>query len=233
VFGNVVTTAESEFVTSYEAGVKGNLLGIRGDLNGFYYTIKDQQLTAIGGAGNFNQLLNADEGVGYGIEGELFARPIDNLDLSAAFAWNKTEINDPTLTVAPCGAPCTVRDPLVAGLARIDGNSFPNAPEWTGNVTARYAIPLASGAEFFALTDWAYKGDVQFFLYESAEFSEDGFWEGGLRLGYSPANFDATFAIYARNITDEERLIGAIDFNNLTGFVNNPRTIGAEATLRF
>ena len=29
-----------------------------------------------------------------------------------------------------------------------------------------------------------------------------------------------------RNITDEENLVGGIDFNNNTGFVNEPRIIG-------
>ena len=108
----------------------------------------------------------------------------------------------------------------------ISGNSFPNAPEWIANVTARYAIPLATG-ELYGYTDWAYKGDSNFLLYESLEYGQDGYWEGGLKVGYkADAGYD--LSIFARNILDEEALTGAIDFNNLTGFVNEPRTYGAQ-----
>jgi iron complex outermembrane receptor protein len=41
------------------------------------------------------------------------------------------------------------------------------------------------------------------------------------------------FALWGRNITDTEARTGGIDFNNLTGFVNEPRTVGAEAIYRF
>jgi iron complex outermembrane receptor protein len=36
-----------------------------------------------------------------------------------------------------------------------------------------------------------------------------------------------------RNILDEEALEGAIDFNNLTGFVNEPRTYGVQVRWDF
>jgi iron complex outermembrane receptor protein len=233
-FSDAVTTANSEFVTSIEAGVKAFAFDrrLRADVGVFRYVIEDQQLTAIGGAGNFNQLINADEGIGQGFELDLEWLPLDNLAITGGLSYNQTEINDPTLRVAPCGAPCTVLDPVVGGLARIDGNSFPNAPEWIANVTARYSMPFGDRGELFAFTDWAYKGETNFFLYESREFSEDGYWEGGLRLGYARLDGSYEVAVYGRNITDETRLIGGIDFNNLTGFINNPRTWGAEIKIK-
>ena len=127
---------------------------------------------------------------------------------------------------------CTILDPAVYDEDdnflgyNISGNSFPNAPEWIANITARYAYPI-EGGELFAFTDWAYKGDTNFFLYESVEFGQEGYWEGGLRLGYkSERGYEA--AVFARNILDEEVLEGGIDFNNLLGFVNEPRIIGVQ-----
>jgi len=35
-------------------------------------------------------------------------------------------------------------------------------------------------------------------------------------------------AAFARNITNTQRIVGAIDFNNLTGFVNDPRQFGVQ-----
>ena len=117
------------------------------------------------------------------------------------------------------------------GNAFVDGNPFPNAPEWIFNVTARYAYPI-DGGELFVFTDWAYKGDVNFFLYESIEFAENGFFEGGLRAGYiSDRGYSAS--VFARNITGQDRLTGGIDFNNLTGFVNEPRVWGVELGYNF
>ena len=62
--------ADSETITSIEAGFKSDLAADRVRLNGavFYYEIKDQQLSAIGGGGNFVQLVNADKGTGMGFD---------------------------------------------------------------------------------------------------------------------------------------------------------------------
>jgi iron complex outermembrane receptor protein len=239
LFGDVVSTAESEFVSSLEGGVKSSLMDGKARVNAsvYYYQIDDQQLTAIGGAGNFNQLINAEKTIGYGFEVDAEYLPTEALLLTAGLSYNSTEIQDPGLEVAPCGAPCTVLDPVrtvgTVRLANIDGNSLPNAPEWIGNVTARYSIPLGAHGELFAFTDWAYKGETNFFLYESAEFREDGYWEGGLRVGYLSADGKKEIAVFGRNILDETRLIGGIDFNNLTGFVNNPRIYGLEVKGKF
>ena len=69
--------------------------------------------------------------------------------------------------------------------ALIDGNPFPNAPEMTADITARYSMPFGADGEFFVFTDWAWQGDTNLFLYESTEFQTDGQFEGGLKLGWA------------------------------------------------
>lgn len=254
VFGDDVSIADSETVLSYEAGVKSELLDnrLRANANVFMYTLEDQQLTIVGGLNNTVALFNADEGEGYGFEADIEAAPTDNLLITAGLSYNNTEIKDDLLIAPGCGAPCTILDPSVYDVAgntvevapggtapaggtflgyNISGNSFPNAPEWIANFTARYAIPM-QGGELYAYTDWAYKGETNFFLYDSVEFGEDGYWLGGLRAGWQGDNgFSAS--VFVRNLTDELVLEGAIDFNNLTGFVNEPRTWGVELGLTF
>ena len=39
--------------------------------------------------------------------------------------------------------------------------------------------------------------------------------------------------MFGRNITDEENIKGQIDFNNLTGFVNDPRILGVDFNKKF
>jgi iron complex outermembrane receptor protein len=236
LFGDVPTIARKETLMSYEAGVKGYAADrrLRFDADVFYYRVADLQLTVVGGVTNFNRLINAKHAEGYGVEFNAEARPVENVALTAGFSYNHTKIQSPGLSTAPCGGGCTVLDPAsaVPGEVVIDGNSLPDAPRWIGNVTARYAIPFGDG-EFFVFTDWAYRSKINFFLYESAEFSDDKLLEGGLRLGYAAAGDRWEAAVYGRNITNDTSLEGGIDFNNLTGFVNDPRIWGVEVKAKF
>ena len=75
--------------------------------------------------------------------------------------------------------------------------------------------------------------DFNLFLYEAVEFRQAANFEGGLRAGWRDLNQGLEAAVYVRNITDEANVIGAIDFNNLTAFVNEPRTYGVQLTKRF
>ncbi len=236
VFGDTLSIAGKETVMSYEAGIKGVLPEARArfDAAVFYYNANDLQITAVGGGANFNRLLNADKAVGYGFEFNAEAEPVDRLMLTAGFSYNNTEIKDSALFTQPCGAPCTVLDAAgpIAGTVRIDGNSLPNAPKWIANVTAGYSWPVGEG-EVFVFTDWAYRSKINFFLYRSVEFTDDKLLEGGLRLGYRAAGGKWEVAAFGRNITNDRSLEGGIDFNNLTGFVNDPRTIGVELKANF
>jgi iron complex outermembrane receptor protein len=236
LFGDTVSIADSETVTSYEAGIKTGFLDNRGRLSFtlFSYQMDDQQLTAVGGQANFNQLINADKTKGQGFELDLDAYLTDRLLLTLGVSYNDTEIDDPGLAVAPCGGGCTVTDPAgsVAGTVVIDGNRLPQAPEWIGNATLRYGVPVGNG-ELYFYTDWAYRSEVSFFLYESKEFTGQSLVEGGLRIGYDWNDGRYQASVYGRNITDEVKAVGGIDFNNLTGFINEPRTWGVELRANF
>ena len=124
-------------------------------------------------------------------------------------------------------------DPLTPTGYAIDGNPLPQAPKWVHNLTARYGIGMGEGAELYIYTDWAYRSEVNFFLYESLEFRGKSSLEGGLRIGYAWNYGDYEVALFGRNITDQTRIVGGIDFNNLTGFINEPRTVGVEFSAKF
>lgn len=232
------SVATSEKIMSYEAGFKSELAGRTVRINGaaFYYTVDDPQFTAVGGGGNLVQLVNANKGVGYGFELDSAFRLSDFLTITAGMAWNKTEIRDEALAVGIC-AQCTVTDPtvVIAGNTRalVDGNPFPNAPEFTADITAEINVPLGDSHKIFVLSDWQYQGKTNFFLYESLEFNADSQIEGGLRIGYGDIDGKWSVALFARNITDEKNVRGGIDFNNNTAFVNEPRIIGIAASFSY
>lgn len=227
---NAKSVASPETSTSVEVGVKADFWDGRARLNAsvFRYEVKDQQLTAVGGSNNANILLNAEKSTGQGFELDFQAYLTDNLLVTLGTGYNDTEIQDKNLAVSVC-AQCTVTDPLNgSGKALIDGNPLPQAPKWTHSLTARWSMPAGDGAEFFVFTDWVYRSELNFFLYESVEFTGASMLEGGLRLGYSWNDGSRELAVYGRNITDELAILSGIDFNNLTGMVNEPRTVGVE-----
>jgi len=233
----LVTVADTETVLSFEAGFKSQFWDDRARIGFalYHYRVDDQQLTAVGGDANVARLVNADRTVGQGAELDLQAYLTDQLLVTLGASYNDTEIQDKDLSVFRCGSLCTVKDPADPnrpGAVLIDGNSLPQAPRNVFNFTARWGMPVAQG-EFFVYTDWAYRSQVSFFLYDSVEFRGKSSLEGGLRLGYNWNQGDYGVAVFGRNITDQTRIVGGIDFNNLTGFVNEPRTWGVEYSHRF
>lgn len=237
LFDRDPSMADSETTMSYEAGIKTVLFDrrLRFNLTGYYFKTKDLQLSAVGGVENANLLLNADAVKGSGFEAELEARPVTGLSLTAGVSYNKTKIHDDNLTVEYCGSvpTCTVLDPidpLNPTNVFIDGNALPQAPKWTVNFTAGYEHPVGPGS-VYVFTDWYHRSKVNFFLYESVEFSDDQLLEGGLRIGYRTDRYDV--AGFVRNITNDESAVSAIDFNNLTAMVNEPRIWGVEVGYKF
>ena len=244
---NAKSVAGPETNLSVEAGVKADLFDRRARLSFsvFHYTVRDLQLTAVGGAANANILLNAKQATGQGFELDLSALITRNLLATLGLGYSDTRIKDPDLVVSACGngqdppAPnCTILDPnfydtaSASWKANIDGNPLPQAPKVTTSFTLRYNIPTAGG-DWFVLTDWAYRSKVNFFLYESTEFTGKALLEGGLRVGYIWGDGKYEAAAYGRNITNTERIVGGIDFNNLTGFINEPRSWGLQFRAMF
>ena len=242
--GDRPSFANAEKVLSYEAGIKQELFDRRARVSAsaFQYRVKDKQLTAGSGVINMNQLINADKVTGQGVELDFQAVLTDSLRMTFGTSYNDTEIKDASLFVQQCGnfantgglAGCTVTNPVgpFAGTVRIDGNPLPRAPKWQTNFTLSYTTPLANG-DFFAYTDWSYRTSYNMFLYEAREYKARPLVEGGLRVGYKWQDGKYEVAAFARNITDRVQVVGAIDFDNLTGIVNEPRTLGAQFKVNF
>src|SRR5262249_21583844 len=155
-------------------------------------------------------------GQGFELDSQAFIT--DQLLATLAYGYNDTKIKDPNLAVAVCAA-CTVTNPTtVIGTttyAFVDGNPLPQAPKTTLSFTLKYTQPVGAG-EAYVYTDWVYRSKINFFLYESIEFTGKALTEGGLRVGYTWGNGKYDLAAFGRNITNQIRIVGGIDFNNLT-----------------
>ncbi len=233
-FFGAPSVAKEETILSFETGFKGLFMEKRLRLNGaaYFWTMDDQQLSAVGAGGNFIQLINADKTKGYGFELEAEYLVTENFRVTSGLSYNHTEIKDSTLAVGTC-AQCNVVDPLnTNGFALIDGNSLPQAPNWLFNVTAEYRVDVGDG-EFYIATDWFIEGKKNLFLYESTVFNTEGDFEGGLRAGYVWNDGGYEVFAYGRNITNEVNKKGAIDFNNNTAYVNEPSVWGLGIKANF
>jgi len=227
-----VSVAKEEKITSFEVGIKSELARkLRLNFDVYTYEMKDQQIVAVGGQANIATLLNADKSKGYGAEVDIDWLPAPEWLITLGASYNHTELDDPNLAVFPCGGGCTVTDPIVGGLARINGNPLPHAPKVIFNGIVDYRKLIGSGI-FLATVDWAYNDEKNFFLYESKEFRADSL-EIGARIGYAFAEAKYEVALFSRNLTDEEIVQNGIDFNNLTGMTNEPRQIGVEFVAHF
>jgi len=236
--------AETETLTSFEVGFKADLFDgdARWSATAYTYNIKDHQLTATGGEANTNSLINADNTFGAGLETSFEMVLTDNLMLSTNFSYNKTEIQDENLRTERCSSnPYCNSSDTVANVVPgpfgdvttvyIDGNPLPRAPKWLVNVNLAYEYPIDAGY-LYASTDWNYRSASNIFLYESTEFVAEQRWIGGLRAGFKTDD-GLDIALVGRNITNEIVVDGALDFLNLTAFVNEPVFWGLEAKMEF
>ena len=248
-----IQVARSEDNISYEAGIKADLLDRRARIafDVFYYDVSHQQLTAVGGTGNQTALINAAHTIGQGAEVEFSAQLTPALSLNVSGSYNDTKIKDPSLSVGQCfnwagipGVPanahCDITNPLTAPdpvtgnqNVLINGNPLPQAAKYIADVSLRYAVPVGADGEVYAYTDWSYRSKINFFLYEATEFTGPSMVQGGLRVGYSWANKKYDAAVFCRNCTNQIRVIGAIDFENATGMINDPRIVGAQISAKF
>ncbi|MDH4393200.1 MAG: TonB-dependent receptor [Aquabacterium sp.] len=235
LFGNDLTSADSEKVKSVELGVKADLFDrrARASLSVFAYDVKGQQLVAVGGGVNTARLLNAEKTTGRGIEGDFQAYVTDAMLLSASMSYNNTRIKSPGLAVATCGSGCTVTDPLDgSGRALINGNPLPQAPKLILNLNGRYGMPMAGG-EAYVMGDLSYRSKVNFQLYESVEFTGKPLTELGLRGGYLWGNGKYEASVFVRNLGNKLVATSAIDFSNLLAMINEPRTFGLQFKAQF
>ena len=237
--------AGAEKALSYEAGIKQDLFDKRARLSAsvFQYRVKDKQLTAGSGSVNMNQLINAEKVTGQGVELDLQANLGYGFSSTVGYSYNDTEIKDPNLFVQYCGnygnnpthlsgcTPTNAAGPF-AGTSLINGNPLPRAPKNQLNFTLKYSTEIGNG-EFYAYTDWTYRSSYNFFLYEAPEYKAKPLTEGGVRVGYKWGDGKYEVAAFGRNITDKRVILGAIDFDNLTGMLNEPRTYGATLKVNF
>jgi len=189
-------TFDPETVTSYEVGLKTDLLDRRVRLNlaGFYNKYQDIQLplsdcTEYGG-GPCAVIANAGDGKIWGFEAELFAEPVDGLMIDASLSVLDSEYD----SIAPAvGSSVTLDDPIVS-------------PEFQASAGIQYEIDMADAGSITPRFDIAHRGrDFRGHALDAAspDFQyEDAYTLGNARLTWRNADRDLSVALEVTNVFD-------------------------------
>ncbi len=212
-----------EFVTTYEAGWKGQSFEnrLRTDVSAFYSDYTDQQVrdvTVIGGV-PVSTFVNAGKSRIWGFEGEAVALPWDGVEVTAGVGY----LNSKILTDTPPGA---------------KDQSLPYAPEWTLNGSIQKSFNLGAGIDGYARVEASFKssetqtpGDafpLPSLMLVNATLGttfDDGRYEA---RAWVKNIFNADEILQRSNATDAIFGILGIPVNSFFVAHGTPRTIGIE-----
>ena len=145
---------KDEEVWNYEAGAKARIADGRITASGavFYADIKDLQATVEAGTCSSRIIFNVPKARAIGVEFELAASPVENIDLSASMNYTSAELRS-TVTSTPVGGPPVV----VGGIEK--GNRLPTVPKFQFSAAGTYTAPgLVNDMDGFATLSYQHVG---------------------------------------------------------------------------
>jgi iron complex outermembrane recepter protein len=215
-----------EELTAYEVGYKlAGPLSI--NTSAFYYDYRDKQTFMRAGGAAAQYIGNVDKAETKGFDFEASWRALEGLTLAGGFGILDTWMGG---FVGPTDADMDGNgDPVPAG------NQLPNSPELTWLAKVRYELPIGSwlaAAQADAhYSDAAFKEATNDPLIKSGEYTVMN-----ARLAFLPVARNWEFALWGRNITDEQYVVQGLDIATFAlgnRNYNAPQTFGAELAWNF
>ncbi len=196
----------------------------------YYYVFKDLQVQ------NFNaqtvQFItsNAGELTTKGVDLEARWRtPVDGLTLSSNLSYLDAKYTDDFFQPGGQG-----------GVINLKGRRGSQAPEWSGNIAADWAIPLGDSLELFLSGNAAYNDGYITDETSFNDYEQPSFWllDANVSIGHPDGNWK--LSLVAQNLTDKIFVItsGGRPFLSPTGddlilTQNRGRQVFAEISFRF
>ena len=130
--------------------------------------------------------------------------------------------------------------PTITGsTASLKGNSLPQSPEFSGNLSASYTFNMSNGWTLIPTASYYFQ-DESFSTEYNATVSDviDDWEEINLGLLVIPASGDWSLKAYAKNVTDEDNVTTKYNSTDVTGNFQSwqyrdPRTVGVELNMNF
>src|SRR6266850_966672 len=226
-----LTFAEPEKLTSYELGLKTELWERRAVFNAaaFHYDYKNQQFldafTLPGGLGTGFRTVNAPKSRVDGAEFEFRAKATNDLEILASVGLLHSKYVELVLH----------------GVDRA-GNRLIQAPNFNGSLGVDWRFAHLAAGDLRLFVDGNYYGKQYFDAFNTERIAQDAYGIANARVSFeSSGRRGFTVAAWVKNLTNRQYLAyglnqkdpdtGALGFDY--GLVGEPRTYGAEATLRF
>ncbi len=240
-----LTFAEPEKLTSYEIGLKSEFWNRRAVFNAavFHYDYKNQQfLDAFalpGGLGTGFRTVNAPKSRVDGAEFEFQFRATNDLQIMANLGLLHTKYVELTLHQGECvsgaGPTCVPRVCCV-------GNQLIQAPDYNAMLGIDWRFAHLTAGDLRLYADGNYYGKQYFDAFNTERDAQGAYGVANARLSFESTG-KRGFAIGAwiKNITNRQYLAYALNQKDADtgalGFdyalVGEPRTYGADVTLRF
>jgi outer membrane receptor protein involved in Fe transport len=214
-----------EKLISYELGFKSAFFDRRLTVNGATYFSKyqDIQLTIPQGLNGQASIavLNAGQAEIKGGELEFVARVLPNLELSGSVGIINSDYTDFE-----------------------DGNNLQAkerrllaTPNYTGNASALYTIPLGSLGDMRLRTEWTHRGASGTDVVESELLRKGKNGELDASVTFALADGKTEFVVFGNNLLNREYFTNGVNLGDSLGiayrFFNDPRTYGIEIRRSF
>mgnify|MGYP003385745191 CR=1 FL=1 len=230
---------DEEEATAFELGSKMSLLDGAAELNTaiFYTEYKDRQVSAFEGVSFV--VGNAAQSTTKGIEMDGRWQATEQLILRASMAYLDSTFDD--FQGASCTADQTLAAIAATGSAActqdLSGEVTEFAPEWSGNISAEYVVPVSAEMDLTFQVDGNYS-DSYFFAQDLDENeSQDAYTKWNARIQLSSTDDRWAVAIVGKNLTDEDVVSHGNDIPLFRGahfaFLERSRSIALQGTLRF
>jgi iron complex outermembrane receptor protein len=246
---------EPEYINSVEFGVKSRLLNntVQANVTAFYYDYEGLQVAKILNQTALNE--NVDSEI-YGMEGEFLWAPTEHWRFSANLSYLSTEIGDfqtfdpadpnqrgttegivsggnfNTYTGPECPTGCPGID------VDLEGNSIPNAPEYSVNLQVAYNFGLDNGMHVDMALMYYWQDEFYARIFNTVNDKMDSWDVWNANAVLTSASDDWYAEVYVRNIQDEDHRTGQFLQDSASGLFTNfqllePRTYGVTLGYRF
>ncbi|WP_324171837.1 TonB-dependent receptor [Sulfurimonas sp.] len=209
---------DPEYTWNYELGLKLNWLDNRLSLNTAIYHIDWQDLQVNASNGIDFLTTNAGKATSQGIEFELNAKPKDNIEIVASFAYTKSKYDE-----------YYVKATSSTASSNFSNKYLPFVPNYTSHLGMTYKF--ING--FYVNADYTYTGHV--YMNNTNTLKEDSFSLVNAKVGFKQKNFEVS--IWTKNLLDKKYATVYTDFTDSGGGLwaraGAPMTFGIQTKYKF
>ncbi|MGY0623707.1 MAG: TonB-dependent receptor, partial [Paraglaciecola chathamensis] len=234
---------DPEVVDSFELGMKSDWNdNLRTNVTLFALEHNDRQYISVlpvTSPEDLQQILgNVGKSTAKGVEAEITFAATDNLTFDVALGYIDAEFEE------------VFQETLEGRVDVADSFAIANTPEYTANFAANYVLGTDIG-DFVFNANYYYRDDYTITETANSLITQDGYGLVNLSVSWQSEDGSWYGGIHAKNLTDEEYVVGGYQFvvenpddptgytagtggdNTLIGYYGDPRTVSLTLGYRF